>query len=204
MVLNRTEPLSIIKTKGSKITVPCTETVRNRTEPWSTLRTTLSKVAIHYNGDTSETFEADSQQSTGSEDHSEENNDDHDDGDSDSTERHTTANQAVLVNDGLPHASTCRPRHRLHRLAICTWRCTTGNPLPMHHHGSSFWLLRRPRNVQIDRFSMIRLGVTLIGVSWTIDLADRNGNAQCTLVRRSDHRGSMMMPLQVAGVHLVS
>lgn len=52
------------------------------------------------NSGASEPWEENSQQSTRSDEQSAENNDDDDAGDSDSTERPTTDNQAVVINDG--------------------------------------------------------------------------------------------------------
>ncbi|KAI4268214.1 MAG: hypothetical protein L6R38_007919 [Xanthoria sp. 2 TBL-2021] len=149
----------------------------------------------------SEQSEESSDYSLGSDNHSEENNDNDDDRYSDSTERPVIDNQAVLVNDGY-----LMPPHVVRGTGYIVWQFAHGGvPLATPPDASSWIELLAVAETQ-ERANRFLNDTVRRNPHWRVvdNSPDSNGNAQCTLVRRSDHRGSMMMQLKVAEIHLIS
>ncbi|KAI4225203.1 MAG: hypothetical protein LQ349_007106, partial [Xanthoria aureola] len=152
------------------------------------------------NSDASEQWEENGQQSTRSDEQSAENNDDDDDSDSDSTERPTTENQAVLVNDGY-----FLPPRVIPAIGYLVWQFEhAGVPLASPHEA-----LLRIKHLAIaatqDRANQFLDDWITHHPDWQVldNSPDLHGNTQCTLVRGRAHGGSIMVQMKVAEINIV-
>ena len=154
----------------------------------------------NYNSDASEQLEESSQHSTRSDEQSAENNDDDDDRDSDSTERLSTGNQAVLVNDGY-----FLPPRVIPAIGYLVWQFEhAGVPLASPHEA-----LLRIKHLAIaatqDRANQFLDDRITLHPDWQVldNSPDLHGNTQCTLVRGRAHGGSIMVQMEVAEINIV-
>lgn len=152
------------------------------------------------NSDAREPWEENSQQSTTSDEQSAENNDDDDGGDSDSTERPTTENQTVLINDGY-----LLPPRVIPAIGYLVWQFEhAGVPLASPHEAVlrikhlAIAATQGRANQFLDDWIMLHPAWQVLDYS-----ADLHGNTQCTLVRGRAHGGSIMMQMKVAEINII-
>ncbi|CAL8580200.1 hypothetical protein XPA_005932 [Xanthoria parietina] len=101
-----------------------------------------------------------------------------DDGDSDNTERPTTENQTVLINDGYLLPPRVIPAIGYLHLAIAATQGRANQFL-------DDWIMLHPAWQVLD------------------NSPDLHGNTQCTLVRGRAHGGSIMMQMKVAEINII-
>ncbi len=167
---------------------------------WNGASVTFQNGIDESDSDASGQLEENSQQSTTSDEQSAENNDDDDDRDSDSTERPTTENQAVLVNDGY-----LSPPRVIPAIGYLVWQFEhCGVPL-----ASPYEALLRIKHLAIaetqDRANQfLHVWITLHPAWQILDYSpDLHGNTQCTLFRGRAHSGSIMVQMKVAEINIV-
>ena len=172
------------------------EILRNGTKPRSLFKMALTEVTVTRADSRKKT--ASSQQQTTNNLQKTTMNDD--DGDSDNTERPTTENQTVLINDGY-----LLPPRVIPAIGYLVWQFEhAGVPLASPHKA-----LLRIKHLAIaatqGRANQFLDDWIMLHPAWQVldNSPDLHGNTQCTLVRGRAHGGSIMMQMKVAEINII-